>query len=501
MDGDLPDRLDLRLVPAAVVGWAVTAAGTVWGTGTLTAVLLGAVGLVVAAGRSRIPASLVLVAAAAVGSGLSIAIAIRVDAVSTHPVSGLYGSTAPVTVRPTESPRSLGSGRMIFRADLTSVAQHDVTGRVVVFAPAFGYHELTAGQPVLFEARIERPTRRDLTVAVLYAADHPTFGQASPLQRAAHDVRWRFAESARSTLPADQQAMLPALVLGDTSGLTADTVADFRTAGLTHLTAVSGANVTIVCGAVLIAAQLLGPRIAAGSAAIALAGFIVVVQPSASVLRAGVMGALTLLAVATHRRRQAIPALAATVIGLMVVAPQLAVDIGFALSVSATAGLILIAPVWAARLVDRGWPRWLAAAVTVALAAQVVTAPLVAGISGAFSVVAVVANLAAGVVIAPITVLGTAAAALAPVWPDGAQMLIRFCGPLLSWLLHVSDVAGAVPGAAIAVPSGWPGVALVSACCGGAVLSWRWRWFRVVAGCALVVAIAWAVAGLAVGPA
>ena len=76
----------------------------------------------------------------------------------------------------------------------------------------------------------------------------------------------------------------------------------------------SGANVTIVCGAVLLSAALVGPRAAVGLAAVALLGFVVVVQPSPSVLRAAVMGAITLLAVLSHRRRQAMPALSATVV-------------------------------------------------------------------------------------------------------------------------------------------------------------------------------------------
>ncbi|MGK2881244.1 MAG: ComEC/Rec2 family competence protein [Mycobacterium sp.] len=493
------DQLDLRLVPAALTGWVVTATGIVWGTGIFAATLSAGVALAAIAARSRIGGATIVIAAAALGSGCGVAVALRVDAVTDHPITRMYSTSADVVVKPTESPRSLGSGRLMFRAALNSVELQPVSGNVVVFAPVLGYYELTAGRPASFRARIAAPTRRDLTVAVLTATGDPTLGEASALQRAAHGVRSRFAEHARQILPADQAAMLPALVLGDTATLTVDTTADFRAAGLTHLTAVSGANVTVVCGAVLIAARLLGPRPAVGLAAVALAGFIVVVQPSPSVLRAGVMGGLTLLAVATHRRRQALPALAATVIALMVVAPALAVDVGFALSVSATAGLILIAPVWSARLVDRGWPRWLAAAVTVAVAAQIVTAPLIAGISGTLSSVAIVANLAVGAVIAPITVLGTAAAALGVLWPVGAQFLIRFCGPLLWWLLRVAETAGGLPGAALPVPSGLLGVVLLSTSCFGAVLSWRWRWFRVAAGMLLLVAVAWVVAS-GVGP-
>jgi competence protein ComEC len=294
--------------------------------------------------------------------------------------------------------------------------------------------------------------------------------------------------------------MLPALVLGDTAAVSTATTAEFRTAGLTHLTAVSGANVTIVCGAVLLSAGLIGPRPAVLLAALALVVFVVVVQPTASVLRAAVMGAITLLAVVSGRRRQAIPVLAATVLALMVAAPQLAVDLGFALSVSATAALVVLAPIWSARLVNRGWPKPLAAAVCVAAAAQLITAPLIAAVSGQFSVVSVLANLAVAVVIAPITVLGTAAAALVALWPSGAELLIRFTGPEVWWLLRVARTASALPGAVVAVPSGWGGLLTVGGASAAVLLLWRWRWFRWTVAGMMLCAGAWSVSGLVSGP-
>jgi competence protein ComEC len=349
-----------------------------------------------------------------------------------------------------------------------------MSGRVVGFASMAGFGELAAGQPAAFKARISRPTRRDLTVAVLSATGEPTLGEASPVLRAGQRVRTAFATAARDALPADQAAMLPALVLGDTSALSADTTAQFRASGLTHLTAVSGANVTIVCGAVLLTAVLVGPRTAVVLSGAALVAFVIVVQPSASVLRAAVMAAITLLAVVTHRRRQAIPVLSATIIALMIATPELAVDLGFALSVSATAALVVIAPGWSRRLVARGWPKPLADAVSVAVAAQLVTAPLVAAISGTLSVVAALANLAVAVVVAPITVIGTAAAALSVWWPAGADLLIRFTGPELWWLLSVARWASQIPGASVPVPSGLPGALTVGAAGLGAVVLSRW---------------------------
>lgn len=499
---------DLRLVPAALTAWSVTTAGILWNSIGLLVVAAVAVAATAATGwwaRRRagggddraIDAG--VLAVALVGTAFAISVGLRVHELRHHPVAERYGTVATVVVMPTESPRDLGGNRTMFRGTLAELDGHETSGRVVVFASATAFSELTAGRPVAFGARIGRPTRRDMTVAVLSATGAPQWGQPATVHRVAHEVRSGFADAARSGLPADQAAMLPALVLGDTSAVSQQTITEFRASGLTHLTAVSGANVTIVCGAVLLSAGLVGPRVAVVLAAFALLAFVIVVQPSASVLRAAVMGAVTLLAVVSHRRRQAIPALAGTVLVLMIASPELAVDVGFALSVSATAALVVIAPAWSRRLAGRGWPKPLADAVCVAFAAQLVTAPLIAGISGTVSVMSVAANLAVAPVIPLITVLGTAAATLCPLWPAGGDLLIRFTGPELWWLLRVAHWSASVPGASLAVPSGPLGAVTVASAGLATVVFWRWRWTRVGVCTAIVVGVAWTVSGLSAG--
>jgi competence protein ComEC len=101
-------------------------------------------------------------------------------------------------------------------------------------------------------------------------------------------------------------------------------------------------------------------------------------------------------------------------------------------------------------------------------------------------------------VIPPITVVGTAAAVLCPLWPSGAQLLIRFTGPELWWLLRVARWAVDVPGASVTVPSGLLGVATVAAAGIAAVVSWRWRWVRVATGAAVLCLLAWTVSRLSV---
>ena len=102
-------------------------------------------------------------------------------------------------------------------------------------------------------------------------------------------------------------------------------------------------------------------------------------------------------------------------------------------------------------------------------------------------------------VIPPITVVGTAAAALCPLWPSGAELLIRFAGPELWWLLRVAHWAAGITGASIPVPSGLLGVATVSAAGVTAVMSWRWRWVRIGTCGAVMCLLAWTVSGLSGG--
>ncbi|OBI39611.1 ComEC/Rec2 family competence protein [Mycobacterium sp. E2238] len=480
-DSDLAEpgaaRVDARLVPAALTCWVVTAAGIWWPIGRVIAqaclLLVAAAGTLVwraarrrgETGRHR-AVSAGLVAVGVTGAGFGFAVALRAEAVDRHPITAAFGTAAPVTVTPTESPVSLGRGRLMFRATLQRLRDAQISGRVVVFARAPDFASdgdgLMVGRPLRFTARISRPTRRDLTVAVLNASGRPTLGTAGAVHRAAHTVRDRFETAVRGALPVEQAAMLPALVLGDTSAVPAETDRDFRAAGMTHLMAVSGANVTIVCAAVLFTARLIGPRAAVVLAALTLIAFVIVVEPTASVLRAAVMGAIGLAGLLSSRRRQAIPALCAAVLVLLALAPQLAVDVGFALSAVATAALVVIAPAWSRRLVGRGCPKPLADALAIAAAAHVVTAPLVAGISGRVSLVAVGANLAAAPVIAPITVLGSAAAVLSVVWPPGAHVLVRFTGPELWWVVRVAHWSAGAPSATLPVPSGVPGVVLVA---------------------------------------
>jgi competence protein ComEC len=109
------------------------------------------------------------------------------------------------------------------------------------------------------------------------------------------------------------------------------------------------------------------------------------------------------------------------------------------------------------------------------------------------------ANLAVAALIAPITVLGSAAGALCLFWPTAAQLLIRFTGPELWWVLRIAHWAAGVPAASMPVPSGVPGVLLVGAAAVLTAVLWRRRWFRAGMAAAAAGLLAWSLSGLLAG--
>jgi competence protein ComEC len=471
-------------VVGIAAGWcaAVVVAATV---------VLGAVCVVALAVHGRVSRAVAwtVIATVAVTAGFAVAVAVRVHVVQTAPLATTFlGHKTTVAMVVTDDPRILrgpGPARVRVPARAVPVGQHGGRVPVVVTAPADGWEGLLPGQHLLAVVTVAPPQRSDLTAAALRATTAPRAVRAPPAhQRWAAGVRDRLTATSRVALPARESGLLPGMVIGDTSGLDDDLVEDFRRAGLSHLLAVSGANVAILAGTVLALLRMCGvPRgLAVGIAIAVIAVFVIVVRPSPSVVRAGVMGVVGMLALAARRDGQPVPALCTAVIAVLGLWPAMAVDPGFALSVAATAGLVVMAPRVRDALVDRRLPRIVADPVAIAVTAQLVTTPLVVLFAGSVSLVGVVANIAVAPVVAPITVFGTAAAVSTGLSSVVAEVLARATGPELWWMVVVARLSARAPGATLSVPDGVPGgitSAVVVAIGVGAPVLWsRWRTAR-----------------------
>ncbi len=399
------------------------------------------------------------------------------------PLAHLAAQHASVTadLRVTADPRMLaatgvaGAPRVAVAAVASSVV---VAGRrirtgggVLVLAPAAPWRDVLPGQRVRVDGALAASLDNRSMSVTLFADSVPALIGSPPWwQRAAGAIRTSLRRAAAG-LPADTRGLLPGLVDGDTTGLDPVLAEHFRLAGLTHLVAVSGTNCSILVGSVLLVLRRFGlrPWLCALAAAVVLVVFVAVARPSPSVLRAAFMAVIALAALASGRPRQALPALAAAVLVLLLCSPELAPNPGFAMSVLATAGLLVLAPGWAAALRRRRVPAGLAESIAVAAAATVVTAPVIAAISGRVSLVSIPANVLAEPVVAVATILGFGAAVVSPLWLAPARLLAGLAGWPCRWLVWVANYFGALAGATVPWPGGVAGGLALVALAGGVV--------------------------------
>ncbi len=387
------------------------------------------------------------------------------------PLAALAGLRASVTAELTvaDDPHILagkglgGSPRVAVDTEATAMAalgrRRPLSGSVLVLGPAAPWSQVLPAQRVTVEGTLQPSLDPGDLGVVLFSDRAPTLlGRPPWWQRAAGRVR----DSLRAAvvgLPAAERGLLPGLIDGDTSGLDPVLVERFRVSGLTHLVAVSGTNCSILVGALLLVLRRMRvrPWLCAVLGGVVLVAFVIVARPSPSVLRAAVMASIALVSLAVGRPRQAVAALAVAVLALLVCDPFLAEDAGFSMSVLATGALLLLAPQWADTMRRHRVPAGVAEALAVAAAAHLVTAPVVAAISGRISLVAVAANALAEPAVAAATVLGFLAAVIAPFWLAGAVIAAQLAGWPCRWLVGVADRLGSLEGAVLPWPGGTAG--------------------------------------------
>lgn len=302
----------------------------------------------------------------------------------------------------------------------------------------------------LRETSFDRARHRTGAVVELDITGHRAGPPANPVHRTSAFLRSSLRDATEG-LPDRRAGLLRGLAIGDTALLDARTEDLFRRSGLSHLVAVSGSNVAVVVGAVALATLRLGLRWRVAASLVALALYIAVVGPDPSVLRAGAMGTLVLVAVASSRTAEPLATLGIAVIVCVGFRPELAAAPGLHLSVAATAGIVI----GAKRLQGAfaALPGLLATVLSVTLAAQIAVAPILIATFGELSVVAPLANLAAVPAVAPATILTLLAGLVARVLPQLVPLLVVPAELCARWILACADLFGGIAGASVALPT------------------------------------------------
>ncbi len=260
--------------------------------------------------------------------------------------------------------------------------------------------------------------------------------------RAANSVRKLVADGAALIGP-ERAPLYTGMVDGDDRDLPTEVVDDFRGAGLSHLTAVSGQNVAFV---LVLAGPLLrrcGLRVRWLLTLVLIVGFATVTRFEPSVLRASAMAAVVATASGLGWPQSRVRLVALAVVGLVLVDPMLVRSVGFQLSVGATLGLAVLAEPIGARLPG---PRWLAEALAVTVAAQLGVAPVSLAVFGPMPLASIPANVLAVPAAGPIMMWGLTGGVVAGrLGPDVGAAIQWPVGQLVGWVAAVARWGAHLP--------------------------------------------------------
>jgi competence protein ComEC len=392
--------------------------------------------------------ALVLVIALLLGSTI---MSFRAQALTQTILTQYLGSEVQITAKlitdpnrtaPKVSGRNFVASNWSFLASAIELKSSAGTYRlkipIRVMSPAKNLSGLLPGQVISGRAVLVKSKEARVAALVLFHGQVKVETSASRWTRSLGAIRIGLRNASGD---GDAGALIPGMVLGDTSKQSAEFKLAMKRSGLTHLVAVSGANFAIVSGFVLWLMQFLfrNRNYRIGATALSLIFFIALVRPSPSVLRAAAMAAVVLVAMSHRHAADSLPALGFAMAAVVIADPWQSRDAGFALSVLATGGLLLAAPkiiAFFAKFV----PRKFAEALAPPIAATLFCSPVLVALSGFLSPMSVVANLLAAPAVAPITVLGFIAALIHPILPGIASLLIliiripaAFIGLVAKW--------------------------------------------------------------------
>jgi len=417
----------VALVQAPILGGIVLAASGVglrWRTVLLVGVALTALGL----GSWRIQAT------DPVGASAT-SVTTLVDG-NDHEVLG----TVVDDPRPREDRLQLVLGDLATAQDGTIRRLGD---RLLVWMPR-GI-DAGAGDRMLVTSRIELAEdfdgfayreflARQGIAAIARADSAEVVSQASGAPAVLAGLRSTLLGGLNDLVPEPEAALGAGILLGVRSAIAPEINDAFATAGLTHVVAISGWNIAIVAALVAAAVRPLARRpggrwTTAALAALTVGGYVLLTGASPSVVRAALMAAAMLVARLEGSRAHAASALALAALVMLLAAPPVLWDVGFQLSLLATAGLV-----WFGAPVERRlprWPGWIREPVALTLAAQLTTLPVILVNFERLSLVAPIANVLV-VPFVPIAMLFTALASVAGVLNGSVH--VPLAGDSLAWL-------------------------------------------------------------------
>ncbi|MEW5719380.1 MAG: ComEC/Rec2 family competence protein [Chloroflexota bacterium] len=281
--------------------------------------------------------------------------------------------------------------------------------------------------------------------------------QGNPFFAALYAFRDRALATVYAILPDPSASLLAGILLGVDSGIPRDVRDAFSATNTAHIIAISGFNIAIVAGILAaLARRVAGERRAAVIVILGLVAYTLLVGASESVVRAAIMGSLSVLALHFHRQNTALNSLAAAALLMLAWNPFTLYDLGFQLSFLATLGLILyVTPLstafenFFARFTSSERAKQIVGALgdsfIVTLAAQITTTPLIVFAFHRLSLVGLLTNLIVLPAQPAVMIWGGIATLVAMIVQPVGQVIAWIAWAFLEFTIVVVQATAALP--------------------------------------------------------
>ncbi|WP_074572149.1 DNA internalization-related competence protein ComEC/Rec2 [Selenomonas ruminantium] len=279
-------------------------------------------------------------------------------------------------------------------------------------------------------------------------------------QRKLVEIRRHYRERMEQVMPKADAAAIFAMLFGGYDGIKRELVEDFTAVGIVHILSVSGSHISLLAAVMAVLGTLL--RLPKATTAVLVVALIIVYSLLAGavppVIRSAIMGALAFVALALDRERDARRILLLTGLVMLIISPLLLFHISFQLSFLATAGLLYLAPVWQNYMREHGCSKYLAAGISITMAAQLATLPILAWYFNQLSLSSLLANLIVVPLVELMIVLGLFAGVVAFILPFVGSVVFVCDSLLLGIVTEMTAKIAALPASQVWIPSlsfGW----------------------------------------------
>ncbi|MFN2159263.1 MAG: ComEC/Rec2 family competence protein [Anaerolineales bacterium] len=286
-------------------------------------------------------------------------------------------------------------------------------------------------------------------------------GYGSPVKRSIYSLRGRALDMTYRLFPDPEASLLAGILLGVETGIPQGVQDAFNDTGTSHIIAISGFNITILATFfVFLFGRILGVRrrfMAACITALIISLYTVLVGADAAVVRAAIMGGLSLLAALVGRRQDGLNTLALVAAVMALFNPYVLWDVGFQLSFMATLGLLLYAGPLTERfirLASKGVPENIAKKAAkpvgdyflITIAALITTLPVVIYHFQRLSLISLAANPAILPAQPPLMILGGIAVILGLIYQPLGQIAALAAWPFAAYTIRIVEWFAGIPG-------------------------------------------------------